>query len=121
IQMPDYSAKTFTDEALRFLEQEQDKPFCLFVQWGPPHNPYVAPPEYMNLYDPSTLTLRPNWSEDSRLGSRDDLAGYYAAISFLDDEVGRILKALDASGRARDTIVLLSSDHGDMLGSQGTS
>ncbi len=48
IPMPDYSATTFTDEALSFIGQESEDPFFLSVQWGPPHNPYVAPPEYMN-------------------------------------------------------------------------
>lgn len=120
IPMPGYSARTFTDEAVRFLEQESDKPFCLFVEWGPPHNPYVAPPEYMNLYDPDGLTMRENWVDGIRTGSRSDLAGYYAAITFIDDQVKRLLETLDKTGRANDTIVLLTSDHGDMLGSQGT-
>lgn len=119
IPMPGYSAKTFTDEAIGFIEQESEQPFLLFLQWGPPHNPYVAPPEYMNLYDPEAITLRPNWVEGARFGSRNDLAGYYAAITFIDDEIGRVLEALEAGGKANDTIILLTSDHGDMLGSHG--
>ncbi len=119
IEMPGYSARTFTDEAIRFLEQESPEPFCLYVQWGPPHNPYVAPPEYMNLYDPDGLYMRANWVDGIANGSRNDLAGYYAAITFIDDEIGRLLEVLETTGRARDTIVLLTSDHGDMLGSQG--
>lgn len=121
IPMPGYSASTFTDEAAGFIAQDSPKPFCLFVEWGPPHNPYVAPPEYMNLYDPDGLTMRPNWQAGARLSSQADVAGYYAAISFIDDEVGRLLEALDATGQAEDTIVVLTSDHGDMLGSQGVS
>ncbi len=120
IQMPGYSARTFTEEAINFLEEDSDKPFCLFVEWGPPHNPYVAPPEYMNLYDPDGLRMRPNWVDGIRNGSRRDIAGYYAAITFIDDEIGRLLEVLEAKGKTQDTIVLLTSDHGDMLGSQGT-
>ena len=119
IDMPDYSAETFTDEAVEFLARESDQPFCLYLQWGPPHNPYVAPPEYMNLYDPDALTMRDNWKPDTRLGSRNDIAGYYSAITFIDNEVGRILNVLAESGHRENTIVLLTSDHGDMLGSHG--
>lgn len=121
IDMPGYSAETFTDEAIEFIAQDSEQPFCLYLQWGPPHNPYVAPPEYMNLYDPDGLTMRQNWSPESSLDSRIDIAGYYSAITFIDNEVGRILNALEQSGRAEETIVLLTSDHGDMLGSQGKS
>jgi arylsulfatase A-like enzyme len=74
----------------------------------------------MNLYDPDGLTMRANWVEDTRLGGRNDLAGYYAAITFIDDEIGRILAKLEETGQADNTIILLTSDHGDMLGSQGT-
>ncbi len=119
IDMPDYSAETFTDEAIEFLARESDQPFCLYLQWGPPHNPYVAPPEYMNLYDPDALTMRDNWKPGTRLGSRNDIAGYYSAITFIDNEVGRILNVLAESGHRENTIVLLTSDHGDMLGSHG--
>ena len=120
IPMTGYSARTFTDEAVRFLEQDSEQPFCLFVQWGPPHNPYVAPPEYMNLYDPDGVRMRDNWVDGIQTGSRTDIAGYYAAITFIDDQIKRLLETLDRTGRAQDTIVLLTSDHGDMLGSQGT-
>jgi arylsulfatase A-like enzyme len=121
IAMPGYSAETFTDEAIEFIARDSEQPFCLYLQWGPPHNPYVAPPEYMNLYDPDGLTMRENWSPESPLDSRIDIAGYYAAITFIDNEVGRILNVLEESGKAEETIVLLTSDHGDMLGSHGKS
>ncbi|MDA1314287.1 MAG: sulfatase [Acidobacteria bacterium] len=121
IAMPGYSAETFTDEAIKFLAQESQQPFCLYLQWGPPHNPYVAPPEYMNLYDLDALTMRGNWKPETPLNSRIDIAGYYSAITFIDHEVGRILKVLEEQGLAENTIVLLTSDHGDMLGSHGHS
>jgi len=121
IAMPGYSAATFTDEAIEFLSRESAEPFCLYLEWGPPHNPYVAPPEYMNLYDPDALTMRGNWQPEVPLDSRIDIAGYYSAITFIDNEVGRILKVLEEQGLADNTIVLLTSDHGDMLGSHGYS
>jgi arylsulfatase A-like enzyme len=75
----------------------------------------------MNLYDPDGLRMRENWVDDVRLGLRIDVAGYYAAITFIDNEVGRLLDALAETGQAENTIVLLTSDHGDMLGSHGTN
>jgi len=119
IEMPGYSAETFTDEAIEFIARESEQPFCLYLQWGPPHDPYVAPPEYMNLYDPDALTMRRNWNPESPLDSRIDIAGYYSAITFIDNEVGRILNVLQEAGKTENTIVLLTSDHGDMLGSHG--
>ena len=120
IAMPGYSAGMFTDEAIEFFSHGTETPFCVYIQWGPPHNPYVAPPGYMNLYDPDALQMRANWKEGVPRGSRDDIAGYYAAITFIDDEVGRVMTALEENGQADNTIVLLTSDHGDMLGSQET-
>ncbi len=125
VRIEGYSAQTFTDEAISFLTSDPSRPFLACLQWGPPHNPYVAPPEYMRRYDPEALTMRPNWSgpvarRNGRLsGRREDLAGYYAAIAFLDDEVGRIAEALRHSGQFENTLILITSDHGDMLGSQG--
>lgn len=126
IPIEGYSAARFTDEAVEFVGRDPATPFLAYVQWGPPHNPYVAPPEYMNRYDPALLTMRGNWKgpvefRPGRLGgTRSDLAGYYAAITFLDDEVGRIVEALKRNGQYEHTVVLITSDHGDMLGSQGT-
>ena len=120
VPIPEYSAGTFTDEAIEFVSQDPETPFCCYLQWGPPHNPYVAPPGYMNLYDPDALQMRENWVEKTPMGSREDIAGYYAAITFIDDEVGRLMTTIEENGQADNTIVLLTSDHGDMLGSQGT-
>ena len=126
VQIEGYSATAFTDEAIGFIRRDSTKPFLAFVQWGPPHNPYVAPPLYMNMYDPDVLTMRENWRGAVEFapgrvnGGRRDIAGYYAAISFIDAEVGRIVDALKATGQLDNTIILITSDHGDMLGSQGT-
>ncbi len=126
IQIEGYSATAFTDAAIEFIRSDEEAPFLGFVQWGPPHNPYVAPPEYMNMYHPDMLTMRANWSgpvqraRGQDLGSRSDIAGYYAAITFIDDEVGRIVAALKETGRLENTVIFITSDHGDMLGSHGT-
>ena len=124
-----YDAKAQTHCAIEYLRQyDSDKPFLLVLSWGPPHNPYgTAPARYRAMYEPDRLTLRPNvregqWLPDIR-GTmekiRADLAGYYAHCSALDDCVGAILEALAGNGLADDTIFVFTSDHGDMLGSQG--
>ncbi len=126
IHIDGYSATAFTDAAIEFACSEDEAPFLGYVQWGPPHNPYVAPPEYMNLYHPDWITMRRNWkgpverARGQAMGGRADIAGYYAAITFIDDQVGRIVAALREAGRLENTLILITSDHGDMLGSQGT-
>lgn len=126
IVMDGYSARFFTDEAIEFIKADHETPFLAYVEWGPPHNPYVAPPEYMNMYDPDALTMRENWDggvervPNRFMGGRNDIAGYYAAITFIDDEVGRIVETLKETGQFENTLIFITSDHGDMLGSQGT-
>jgi arylsulfatase A-like enzyme len=57
-----YDAIAQTDEACQYIAQShpEGKPFCLFLSWGPPHDPYEAPPEYMQRFDPATIRLREN-------------------------------------------------------------
>jgi arylsulfatase A-like enzyme len=116
-----FEAEGWTDLALEFLEgsKRDRRPFFLTVQMGPPHDPYKAPPEYRAKYDPAKLTMRRNWVDRKGLPGREEIAEYYGMTTAVDDQVGRMMKALDEHGMAEDTIVLVSSDHGDMLGSQG--
>jgi arylsulfatase A-like enzyme len=114
-----FEPEVWTDEAIRFLRQVEDDPFFLIVSMGPPHDPYAAPERFLALHDPSTLATRPNWVEGVPGAGHKELAAYYGAISAVDEQVGRLLQALDDLGRARETVVLVTSDHGDMLGSHG--
>ncbi|MBL8210104.1 MAG: sulfatase [Bryobacterales bacterium] len=123
IPIKGYDSIQWTNSAIEFLERakERKQPFFLSVQHTPPHDPYLLPPGHENDYRPEDIELRKNWKEGAkRNGTRKDLAGYYSAINFLDSEVGRILKRLDELGLRENTIVYFLSDHGDMLGSQGT-
>jgi arylsulfatase A-like enzyme len=123
ISMPGYDAFTWTDLALEFLDRarERRKPFCLYLQYPSPHDPYLVPPGFEGMYAPERLTMRKNWRPRVKhSGAPADIAAYYAAITCLDAEVGRLLKRVDESGFRDNTIVLFTSDHGDMLGSQGT-
>ncbi|MEN6535200.1 MAG: sulfatase/phosphatase domain-containing protein, partial [Bryobacteraceae bacterium] len=78
-----------------------------------------APPEYSRMYNASKLKLRPNWREGPGVPGRKEIAEYYAMVTAVDDAAGRIVRTLDELGLRDDTIVLYSSDHGDMLGSHG--
>ena len=119
IPIKQFESIVWTDLAIEFVRANRDKPFFLMIGMGPPHNPYKAPPEYSRLYDPATLTMRPNWQPGTRLGSRKDIAEYYAMITAVDDNIGRLLGVLDALDLTADTLIIFTSDHGDMLGSQG--
>ena len=116
-----YDAIAQTGEARRYLrERDASRPFLLMLSWGPPHNPYeTAPERYRRQYDPDRLALRPNVPPELQARARQDLAGYYAHVSALDDQVGTLWDTLHDSGIEDNTIFVFWSDHGDMLGSQG--
>jgi choline-sulfatase len=124
------------------LAREEDgRPFCLVVSFTHPHDPFAITQEYWERYDPGqidlpTVDLIP-WDRldphSRRLHHVCDLGryrqtedrvrrarhAYYAAITYIDDKVGQLLRALDATGLSENTIVLMTSDHGEMLGERG--
>jgi choline-sulfatase len=117
------------------------KPFCLFVSFTHPHDPFAILQEYWDRYDHDTIDLPavppiPAGEMDPhsrRVHHVCDLGryrqteervrrarhAYYGAISYVDDKVGQILRALEGAGLAEDTIILFTSDHGEMLGERG--
>ena len=112
-----YDAESQTDEVINFLRNRpSENPFCMFLSWGPPHHPYrEAPKEYLDLYDPEIIKGRPNCPDVPN----NDLWGYYAQTTFLDDQFGRLLDELERLKLDKNTIVIFTSDHGDMHGSHG--
>ncbi len=118
----DYDAFAQTGLARDYLRERagDGQPFALFLSWGPPHDPYAAAPErYRRLYDPAALALRRNVPPAARARAREWLQGYYAHCTALDGCFGTLLDELDRLGMAENTIVVFTSDHGDMLGSHG--
>ena len=126
-------------EAIRILEQPRDKPLFLAVGFFRPHTPYVAPKSYFGLYPIEQIRL-----PFSPAGDRDDIPiaafahncpvpnynlsqdkllaatqAYYACVSFIDAQVGRLLEAIDRLGKSNNTIVVFWSDHGYHLGEHG--
>ncbi len=123
--------------AVEYLESyAADRPFCLFMGFGGPHEPWDAPGRYATIYDPSLMPpvipagspgdwlpehVRDSFARSRRAGLGERKVGeirgsYFGKISLIDHWVGRILEVLDARGWAEDTLVLLWSDHGEMLG-----
>ena len=103
------------------------RPFALFVSMNPPHTPFEqVPPEYVARYGdatPGELLKRPNVDlrrddEPTRRAARA-VKNYFAAVAGVDEQVGRIVAALDGLGMRDDTIVVFTSDHGEMMGSHG--
>jgi arylsulfatase A-like enzyme len=137
---PKHSVELFADSAIDFLKRQKgDKPFLCYVAFNLPHDPRVAPKEYHERYNAKKPPLPGNFlpqhpfnngdltGRDERLAPwprteatvRQHLADYYAAIAFLDAQVGRILEALQASGQYERTIIVFASDHGLAIGSHG--
>ncbi len=116
-----YDALAQTRDAQQYIRQrEKDKPFALFLSWGPPHNPYeTAPQRFRQMYNPAQLSLRPNVPSKAQAQARTDLAGYYAHCSALDECLGQLIGTIRDEGIEDDTVLVFTSDHGDMLGSQG--
>ena len=114
-----YDAAAETDEACAYIRAHRQEPFLLVVSWGPPHDPYqTAPEQFRKLFHPEALKLRPNVPPAVQAKTLQDLAGYYAHCAALDACVGRLAETLKQCGLADDTILVMTADHGDMLGSQ---
>ena len=133
------------DQALKLLNELKDRPFFLAVGFLNPHLPFVAPKKYWDLYQRDAIQLPDNmqppegmpslagtsWGELRRYHgipargplSRDQaismIHGYWAAVSYVDAQVGRLLNELDRLGLADNTIVVLWGDHGWKLGEHG--
>jgi len=99
---------------------ENDKPFLMMLSWGPPHDPYgTAPAKYRQMFKAKNIQLRPNVPANKAKAAKKKLAGYYAHIAALDDCMGNIVEAIDKAGIKDNTILVFTSDHGDMLYSHG--
>lgn len=130
IQPQGYQATLMTDQAVRIIQEQKgaDKPWMMVVSWHPPHFPVDdAPEEDEAFFASKKVALRPNVktgiSDRGPVKSKGAIEkfhqGYYAHIRAIDREFGRLLKALDDTGQADSTIVIFTSDHGEMAGSHG--
>ena len=119
----DWESDAQARQATEFIDRHADKPFALFVAWHPPHNwgqaheGYAAPADLLALYDPAALTLRPTVEDTPRV--RRMYQGHMAMVSAIDRAFGTVMAKLEERGIADNTLVVFSSDHGDMLRSYG--
>lgn len=135
-----FSSELFADEAIRFLKgQDGKKPFFLYTAFTSPHDPRMAPPSYAEQYSPGVIKLPENFMpqhpfDNGTLKVRDELlagfprspgeicrhiAAYYAMITHLDSQVGRIVETLKETGREKDTVIVFAGDNGLALGQHG--
>ena len=123
---PGYDAIAQTADACRFVQEHTraKAPYFLVLSLAPPHFPVPftlnsAPPKYEAMYRDRELQLRPNVPDDKKPAALRELRDYYANIAALDECFGRLLATVEATGTSEDTIVMFTSDHGDMMYSQG--
>jgi len=110
--------------ASRFIETNKGKPWALFVAMNPPHPPYgEVPKKYRDMYKNipvNSLLNRPNVPKGkSGDPGRENVKNYFAAVTGVDEQIGKILDKLKETGQAENTIVVFTSDHGEMMGSHG--
>ena len=115
-----------TDEALAWLEDHGKSPFFLWIHWFHPHRAYDPPPRYKQMFagsysgpavDQGEFAMKA-WREKIDLPAEDVayMRGLYdGEVAFTDAQVGRVLDELESSGLARNTLVIITSDHGEIL------
>ena len=136
---PEHTDGKVADQTIRLLEQHKDKPFFIAAGFYRPHCPWVTPKKYFDLYSMDQLSLpaitpqTPGDYPPPALAStrpwpyfgvtadqaRECKQAYYASISFVDAQIGRLLDAVDRLGLRENTIIVFWSDHGYHLGEHG--
>lgn len=135
-----FSSELFSDAAVDFLEgYKSEDPFFLYVAYTAPHDPRMAPEAFTKMYPPEAIEVPGNFLpehpfDNGEMQIRDEMlapfprtpevvkqqiAGYYAMISEVDAQMGRVLTALEKSGKARNTIVIFAADNGLAVGQHG--
>lgn len=133
-----YEPDSQTTMAIDYLKSaaHQDRPFALFLSWGPPHDPWTwdnVPEHLRERFARKDIPLSPNYSEEIDphcdgwqrpdeeylANLRQYMQGYYAQTTNIDANLGRMMRALDELGLSDDTIFVFTSDHGEMFGSHG--
>ncbi len=135
-----HSTDLFSDSAVRYIrEYDSNKPFFMYISYLAPHDPRTMPEKFRNMYKAEDITLPENFSEmptvnfgwaagrDETVESyprdpqkvRQHIADYYAMISHIDENIGRILAALKEKGELDNTIIVLAGDNGLAIGQHG--
>ncbi len=126
----DMAGTYLAEQAAKFLRDHETKPFFLIVSFYEPHSPFYFPVEYRDRHKPEKFKVPKIGAEDDwhipkifrGLTDREKqgiIAAYYTSAEFLDKNTGMVLDALEKSGRANNTLVIYTGDHGYMLGQHG--
>ena len=132
------------DDAIDFIEKSREKasPFFMYIAFNAPHDPRQSPQKYLDLYPLKDIPLPKNWLPEypykDAIGNsktlRDEALGpyprtpyaikthmreYYAIITHLDEQIGKIIRGLEASGKADNTYIFFTGDHGLSVGKHG--
>ena len=112
------------DETIRCIQAHKSQPFFAIAGFYAPHPPVNPPARFVEMYDPAEMPLPARNEGENYADVTDEQwrvikAHYYALVSHVDDQVGRILNTLDEEGLRDDTIVIFTSDHGEHLGDHG--
>jgi arylsulfatase A-like enzyme len=122
-----FSTDWLTDRSIEFVKAHKDKPFCLFLSLPDPHGPNSVRPPYDTMFDgvkfenPKTMHPPkgqvPNWGKGSvRKLNQNSMQDYLGMVKCIDDNLGKLLAVLKAEGLTDNTIVVFTSDHGDLMG-----
>jgi arylsulfatase A-like enzyme len=132
-----HKAGYWSAQAINFLRENKEQPFCLWLSFYGPHTPITPSEPWASMYDPAGITLPPNYKYDydydtpglkntqEKSGTfgedlhRKTLAYYYGLISQIDYNIGRVLDELDRLGLADNTAVVYTADHGEMMSEHG--
>jgi len=137
-----HSSKLWADTAIDYLEDhvtQSEDPFFMYVAFHAPHDPRQSPKKFVDMYPPEKIKVPPNYLPEHPFDQGDHklrdevlapfprtkrdvqvhLSEYYAIISHADHHIGRILDALEKTGKADNTIIILSGDHGLAVGQHG--
>lgn len=128
-EYPGYTTDVITDKALEFVDQAANDPFFCFVSYNAPHTPYSGTPQkYLDIYADSPFETFPgeplnepiaHTLSKNNVGRRESKMHYYAMITAIDENVGRIMRKLEDRGLAENTLVVYLSDHGFLLEQHG--
>lgn len=125
IEIDEWSVKHETDVALDFLERNKEQDFVLFLSYNPPHPPYQLVPEKYEMQYDGTERENICWAEPpgnagdplpEDMNLTEVTRQYFGAVTGIDENIGRIFAYLKENGLYEDTYVMISADHGDMLG-----
>ena len=113
-----YATDFLTDRTIDFIQANKKKPFCVMLSLPDPHDPNTVRAPYDEMYQNMKFKKPRTWKEGEKKQTISDkeLAIYFGMVKCIDDNMGKLMKVLKKTGLDRNTIIIYTADHGDMLG-----